>query len=199
MNNKLAVFFLISFTSLSSQAAFVDDGNYTTDTYSDLKWMDFSLTDGLGHEQALLDNPGWRLATDNEVRGLFNNFFSSFTPNEDGIHFNTYGEDAALDAEAKSFVSLFGTTANIESGGLGAAYGSYMDENGDIRMFGAWDYDVGSIYGTRVFGPDYNETNFDPGITGVALVSEVPVPSAAYFFISGIFALYITRKSKRRS
>lgn len=66
-----------------AHAALVDNGSYTTDSASGPDWLYLSATFDLNINDAQSANSGWRLATETEVQGLFDQLFPNFVETED--------------------------------------------------------------------------------------------------------------------
>lgn len=115
---------LLSFATISSQAAIIDHGSFFSDTDSGLDWLDVtasvnrSFNDVFSHLGAGGDFYGWRFASSNE----FNSLLSSWT----GIPITSNGRTITT-----------GTTPSID--GLVTLFGSTLDARW-ISSFGqTWD------------------------------------------------------------
>ena len=202
---RFLVIGLVFFLGAPVQAALIDNGSFTTDTVSDLDWLDLSLTDELGPAVALAANSGWRLPTNLEIEQLFSAAFAadSFTPGAaddlgGGAYYNSTGNPLA--AEAHLWVSLFGVTDSHY--GNETSWGVYQDESSACQLLGATAYTTYSqcgfgfceILGGTVYTPDYDGVfrygGQDPN-GGVFLVraTVIPIPAAALMFISALATL----------
>ena len=194
MRNYLntAAFLLTAVVTQNASAALVDHGTYTSDTVSGLDWLGLRITDAQPYDSAPGLNPGWRYPTNAEVEHLFSVLFAGYyNTNAAGFSHSNDDEyaDQALDVD--SFTALFGITGSNASADL--SWGFYEDEGGVLRILGVTDFFNGT---TIVYGPDYSQNhdgaraNGSP-LAGVYLVrqSAVPIPAAAWLFVSGLVAL----------
>ncbi len=70
----IAILLALSLGSASpASAVLIDNSGFTTDTDTGLDWLDLTTTQGDSVNIALANNPGWSLASENEVATLFNN------------------------------------------------------------------------------------------------------------------------------
>jgi hypothetical protein len=180
-----------------SNAELVDNGSYTTDTRTNLDWLD--LTETVNRTFAYVDSQlgtggefeGWEYADIWDIEGLFDS--AGGTGPYDG--WSTANEGVVAD-----LLALWGET---NSGG------DYIDS-----QFVTGDYDH-SMPGWRYWGR-VNDQNNDPfgdylqpwqGSTspansgpwlGHALIRSAPEPSATTLLGSGILALLMFRARRRR-
>jgi hypothetical protein len=175
----------------SVNAALIDSGSFTTDTASELDWLDLTATIGMSYTDALAANGGWRYATNSEVENLFSVAFNGYydtNPN----HFSNSVDGAYVNnvVDASNFISLFGET--LQTPVSHASYGFYFDEDNIYRMMGAFQNESSTQIVSNEYVTTY--TGFvDGGATdkGVYLVrsSVVPIPAAAWLFGSALAGL----------
>jgi hypothetical protein len=72
-----ALCYLLLLVAVQANAELVNHGTYTTDTVSNLDWMNTSLTLGDSYKQALSASPGWRPATRREIDNLSKRYIGS--------------------------------------------------------------------------------------------------------------------------
>jgi len=167
------------FTSGNAQSAFIDNGLTTTDSLTNLEWLDLTQTQNFTYNQidpellagGLFD--GYRRATEAELNTLYTNFGLVSGP---------------VNATHLEFINLFGETSNqsgnAESFGYAASGGTLASVYGLDFFFnnGAPNYSV------ETGGLLHNKSiNFD-GL-GSFLVKPVPVPAAIWLFGSGLLGL----------
>lgn len=181
--------------SLSANAALIDNGSYTTDDVSGLDWLDLSETDAQIYNEAETLNPGWRYATNTEVEGLFAQaFVGYYNTNANGnsrSDENPYGNQLA---DIFTFQSLFGITFSPSSG-VSASYGLYEDEDGIIRMMGAYRSPNLNVAYSDEFTTVYPRTS-TYGNEGIYMVRAVPLPAAGYLFIAALAGLGLIKRKK---
>lgn len=174
-----------------------DQGTYTVDLNSGLRWLDMSSTQGMSFNQvsASLVNggslQGWRYATASEFRDLFESRGYYFSGNP----LNT----SLLEGETffQSLIGLMGATvsngnANSIFGILGTDYTSssyqYM---GQIYSF----YDSSESFAKIERGPLDTATNDAVGSYLVQQhVSPVPAPSTWILMLTGLGLLALSRR-----
>ena len=119
-NIGLITFFC--FFSISASAALIDHQTYTTDTNSNLDWLDVTETAGNSYNAMLNGaggwlSSGWRFATRAELEDLFNTYV------ETGPEDYYYTEQAYINASA--LVRLLGVSLSFNnSEGVDTFYGS---------------------------------------------------------------------------
>ena len=186
--------------SASVNAAFIDNGSYTTDDVSGLDWLDLSITDGQSYNGALISNPSWRYATKTEIENMFSILFDGFyITGYAGESDSSYGAYADQYEDVINFQRLFGITYQDSS--MNKSYGVYSNDQGFFRRLGT--YTLNDI--TVVYGPEdtigFDRTFYDRGINeyGVYMVrnSVVPVPAAVWLFGSGLIGLIGVARRKK--
>lgn len=207
------LFIGLNLSSLSN-AALMDMGNFTRDTSSGLDWLDLTESNGLSYNavkaemyQGAAGNPGgcspfgcfpgtpaepngqfygWRYASRDEVRGLYT---SAGVP---------LGNNVGAVGNVANLVDLLGDTI---PGGFDGFFGMTSDyfllNNNRIFLWaGTFEF-----FGTRAWsnanglfvGDDLAHIN-----RGSFLVrtSEVPVPAAAWLFVSALLGLAGIKRSR---
>jgi len=186
--------------SLSSQASTVSFNGYTLDTNNNivtgggLRWLQWDETVGLSVNEALANNNDWRVATDSEMNALMSDF---------GLTFGEIYQSNQDSSNITAFIDLFGETSPGE-------IPSFDRDSSAIYQGTETD-----IYSALTVGSNYLENNPYPlgssslnglqnfiysqesfSVFGVALVSPVPVPAAAWLFSSALVGLAgVKRKS----
>ena len=182
--------------SYHSNAAFIDNGTFTTDDVSELDWLDLSITDSRSINAAEGLNPGWTVATNDQVGDMFGRMFPDYPVTLASLYVT---DSHVLFDNAVLFRDLFGFT--YEYNRSVQSFGMYKHENGGIGSIGV-EVTVprGGLVPTsgRIFGPanvlsvsggyDYAGAN-----RGVFLVRDtvpvVPIPAAIWLFGTGLIAL----------
>ena len=196
------------FASSHSNAAFIDNGNYTTDTSTGLDWLKLSETTGTSYNTALdsLSSDGWRYATNTELDNIFwqifVGYFDTNVGGETGLNYSSTWHSwhyANQMTDAAEFQSVFGLTSNTET--YTESYGMYIDEDDRVTIMGLYNDGVNSeIYGME-FNDFYTADEIPwGGIVGVYAIrtTVVPVPAAAWLFASGLIGLAgIGRRKKK--
>ena len=206
-------------TNPTLDTTFLDAGNAThLDTTTNLEWLDFGslvegeITFGYSIENALATygSQGFRLATYDEVYGLFDMFFPTFDGGTSGIMTIDEGDGTdPLLTSRNSWLFGFGTDAEVLQDGTvisdsGFLYstGMYIDENGDVQMLG-FRINAEETITTTFFGPEFSVSGLDitTGYSnlGVFMVRDytvVPVPAAVWLFASGLIGLAAVARRK---
>ena len=180
--------------STSATATLIDNGTYTTDDVSGLDWLDLSITDAQGYNSALSLNPGWRLATHNEVSNLYSFLFDGVYDTSGGYGVSSTASGGAYSDQSEDFsraIELFGLTSNDS---VIASHGFYEHSDGTLRMGGVSRLSTAGSSTYIYF--DYTSTYEDfreigHSQIGVYMVrtSVVPIPSAVWLFGSGLIGL----------
>ncbi len=178
---------LFLFISGNVQSAFIDNGLTTTDTLTNLEWLDLTETEPFSYNQIEIELQagglfdGYRRATMAELNTMFTNF-GLFTGPVNATHLN--------------FINLFGQTS--DQNGNPESFG-YAESGGDPM---AYVYGLDFILASGV--PSYlvytgelihsKSINFD-GFGSFLVVKTVPLPAGIWLFVSGILGLIgISRK-----
>ena len=187
--------------SFNTNAALIDNDSYTTDNVSGLDWLDLSVTDAQSYNSALSLNPGWRLATHNEISNLYSILFDGIYDTSGG-----YGVSSTVSGAAYSDQSLdvsrafelFGLTNNTA---VISSQGYYEHNDGTLRMGGVSQL---STTGDTYVYFDYtsNEDDFREighSQVGVYMVrtSVVPLPSTVWLLGSGLIGLVSIARRKK--
>ena len=206
---------LVAAISISSVAgaATISYNGYSLDTDTNivtgggLEWLQWDETVGISANDALVTYDGWRLANATEFASLLNSFnFGTTFDSSDMFAISNPSDSTAV----LNFLELFGDNrlASGTSGdgfekGTGALYsGQTM---GYYSVF-AIDYNdltgsLGPVGSNFLFAsPDFLVGDDAGGVRGVALVrsvSSVPVPAAAWLFVSGLIGLAGMARRKR--
>lgn len=192
---------------------FVDLGVTHLDVATGLEWLDFgTLISGVrtnvtfGHSVdsaiAAYAPQGFRLATEDEVTGLFDLFFTS-PVYDDGIASvdDTTISTSTLSEERNSWLFAFGSYVDDPTGNLGSL-GFYLDSNGDVQEAGV-DLLTNPL-ASNIYGLDYREWDTSTSQTfdnrGVFMVRDytvVPVPAAVWLFGTGLLGLIAVARRKK--
>jgi hypothetical protein len=185
---------ILLFLSLSSQATFINNGNYTTDEATGLNWLDLNLSSNSTLEQALAANIGYQAASLAQVQTLFTNVFSSL----DGTLYNNvyFDNPSAGYTESLSYMSLFSITSLPNA--------SYALVGGSLELFGvATEFAQIQVTTNSLIGL---QDQANPNV-GWCLVEKVPTPRAPdqrvpepatiVIFASGVLGLAIVRRRNR--
>lgn len=181
--NMLIACCLIIFTLGDAQAAFVDNGLITTDTLTNLEWLDLTETENYSYDQVETElMPGgmfdeYRRATEAEISNMFANFGLASGP---------------VNSTHLEFINLFGATSS--QGDYLESFGYALSNGSMALVYGLDFYTPGENYEVLTGGLMHNKgINFDG--FGSFLVKAVPIPAGIWLFVSGILGLIgITRK-----
>lgn len=214
MKYFLAAAFSLLIAQGSLAATYTSNG-YTWDDATNyvagggLEWMRWSETAGQSIQDAesIYVPAGWRVATVSEMAGLFSAFdFGPVFGDNENLNYYSESYGAAVPPVFAEFQQLFGLTSSSGGNYAYAWFGNDADGDGKYGYAGVvseqqapshfwhWGGYVGDEYGN--YGKDYSS-----GSTGVALVrdvSAVPLPAAAYLFLTAIAGLPVVRRLKRQ-
>jgi len=213
---KIAFATLTLALSTSVNAALIDDDEYTTDDINGLEWLDLSYTSNISYSDAYdavatQSGGGWDYASESQVRTMFDQIFSTWSPTSP----SGFSQDTNYTAQADRFSTLFGSsyTADPEFESRTVSFGLYLDDLDVLRMLGVENYanplNSDSIYGAltenySVLNSQSNEQfatfmvrassiNLDP----MDPMSPVPVPAAVWLFGSGLIGLVGLARRKK--
>ena len=213
--------FLTLFLS-SGNASIIEHNGYSLDTSTNivsngnLEWLRWDKTAGLSIDDAnsLYASSGWRLASNQDMSGLFSSFFSGKAWDDDentGQGFR-YPWDVAEDSAAINLIELFGSTLDA----AGASWGGDPNDmrNRTVVLFGS-DLDADNLYNWLLIQDDFTEidgsyvdgdarlqedsrsASYKESTIGVALVRVVPEPSVLLLMGLGLIGLSFTRRHQK--
>jgi hypothetical protein len=178
----------------SASALLIDNGTTTTDTDTNLEWLDLTETLGLSYADALASSfvtvDGYRSATSLEVAQLFTNAGIG-TQDNLAREVDFAGASLLLDTLGCTLTpSVCATSANRS----GTGYAEWSPGSGRRAL-----YRVDGINGGRGAATIQSSfvTGADPGI-GTFLVRVVPEPSTALLMLGGLAALSVKRRDAER-
>ncbi len=184
---KIIASVVFLFISGNVQSAFIDNGLTTTDTLTNLEWLDLTETEPFSYNQietellagGLFD--GYRRATMAELNTMFTNFGLATGP---------------VNVTHLNFINLFGQTGDQD--GYPELFG-YAESGGNPMAY-VFGLDFASIGGVPSYLVPTGELlhnksiNFD-GFGSFLVVKAVPLPAGIWLFVSGILGLIgISRK-----
>jgi len=193
--------FLSLLVSANSYAALTDNGVFTTDTNSQLDWLDLSATAGQSYNSALatLDPAeGWRYATNTEIESIFLSLFIGYSDtNSDGTSSSVNSlSSSTQNSDVIRFLDLFGIT--FATFGVSESLGYYLDENGILRVMGAqynsWDNNS-TVFGLS-FSGGFVADRADGMGTFLVRSSVVPEPGSIALLGIGILSLFRIKNRK---
>ena len=165
---------ILLFVCGTANAALVAAGGGLLDTDTNLQWKALTDTQGLSVDQALAANPGYSLASDEQVATLFDN--AGFVT---GVSTVSTDNDPAADL----LLSLLGCTQFCDTvNELGRGFADWNDTDTTVRPFYA-STGLGSQYAIVSL---FNDKDFQDPNAGVYLVAAVPVPAAVWLLASAL-------------
>ncbi len=185
---KAAIAGLILSIGGYANATLIDNDMYTTDSESGLDWLDWTAASGVTQTDALttFESGGWRVANQNDVYELLNNFFDTTFSNGSSRSIST-GSLPDFSARFAQFKELFGSNngtqvfGRIEGFGLIGVQSNYV--------FAGY---IPSNYGS------INNTSTRQGVALVRNTMQVPEPSTLVIFTLGIIGL-ASRRFKQQA
>lgn len=193
-----------AFFALSTQlrASIIDNGTYTTDTVSNLDWLDMSYTDGLSYNQTLAlisggSLNGWRFATSAEFNTLM----------EHAIGFPYINNYSTL--QFSQLVSLSGLMGNTYGGPPDYEYlVGYVESSSlsyaDARQFGyiRYSFNEGYVRPESHSGwdsaKDSSDSNVGSFLVRTSNFSAIPEPTTITIWLFGGMGLAGYRRRNRR-
>ena len=193
-------------TSDRLNSAFIDLGVTHLEVGTGLEWLDFgtliagertNVTYGHSVDSAIAayGPQDFRMATESEVRNLWQLFFPSFVNEGNGTMAvdDTDLAYATLSEERNSWLFSFGSWVDPTKGDL-FSLGFFIDDNGFVQEAGV-DLLTNPLV-SSLYGPDFRKyttgTNEGFGNRGVFMVRDytvVPIPAAIWLFGTGLLAL----------
>lgn len=202
---KLAISVLILSTSVN--AALVDNGSFTTDTSTNLDWLDLTETTGYSYNQMLTNFSdinsqfyGFTYATREDLTTLWVN--AGYTGN-----FNNFTSDLNDRAVITELFNLFGQTG---SNCCDRSDGMFDDGDSDANIsflylipeLSPWESRV-SISFNSLSPDDINWSSAGANDMGswvyrdANFLSQVPIPATAWLFGSGLICLIGLARRKK--
>ncbi len=226
MNKKLISFVCTGLALLcvaaTANATITDNNSYTTDTASELDWLDVTLSRNRSYADVSSqfgvdgDFEGWRYATGDEFNTLVGNYIGTALPQ--GFYLPIYHTEDKIDG----LVTLLGSTldaAYIEQyGQTYDAIGGYAEGDGVDITWGFLAVFPGETYPWSAYIHDANASNYDyTAATGSRwgsfdykhielgsflvrdTMSPIPIPATAWLFGSGLLGLIGLQKQRKSS
>lgn len=203
-----------------NHAAQITYAGYTLDTESNivsgggLEWLQWDQTAGQSPAAALAnyDTAGWRIASNTEMAELFNSFgFGlTFQADENATQLVLLPGEPNNFGTADHFIQLFGDTYSAAGFALNegdpfeysaAIFGEDLDGDGRLNrasVNGTYIEAGNNFPGEAWLSSDWARPDiaYEP-FYGVALVREVPLPAAAWLFLSAIGGLGISNRVRK--
>jgi hypothetical protein len=183
----------------SSNAALINNGDYTTDTETGLDWLDLSKTNGMNYisAQTLFSGDGWVHATESQFEGLIDSVFPSYAQTSTSGYMQVSGSDIVSYNAARNFKELFGTTC--DSSNPVCSYGFY-EVGGNLRLGGVYVYSGAYVY--RDYTYNYSAASSSAhsnNSVGIFLVrtSSVSEPTSIMVLSLGLIGLGLARGNKK--
>jgi hypothetical protein len=180
------VSFALSLSCLTNvaNAVLIDNDSYTTDTVTGLDWLDWTATVNMSESDALAANVGYILATDSELRNLWDTAFNTSFSSNSSLTRVDCSTHCWQTQEGIDFRALFGNT-----------------EGGNNTGVTLKDYGLYAL-GSRIYA---GEANADKmlGLAssrfGIGLVKNttvVPEPATLAIFVLSLMGLASRRFKK---
>ena len=186
----LSLIVIVTLCATSASALLIDNGSTTTDTDTNLEWLDLTETLGLSYADALTSSfvtvDGFRAATSLEVAELFTN---AGVGTQDNLarEVDFAGASLLLDTLGCTLTpAVCATSPNLS----GTGYAEWSPGTGRRAL-----YRVDGINGGRGAATIQSSfvTGADPGI-GTFLVRVVPEPSTGLLMLGGLMGLSMKRR-----
>ena len=194
-------------TSDRLNTEFADLGVTHLELATGLEWLDFgtliagertNVTYGHSVDSAIAaySPQGFRMATESEVRNLWDLFFPSFVNEGNGTMAidDTDSMYATLSEERNSWFFAFGSWIDATEGDL-YSLGFYLDDAAGAVQEAGVDLLTNPLL-SNLYGPDFrkwttgtDEAFDDRGVFMVRDYSVVPIPAAIWLFGTGLIAL----------
>jgi hypothetical protein len=205
--------FMATPQAAASPLLLVDNGGYTTDTATELNWLDLSSTHGFSYNQVISNSgvnyiaDGWRFATAAELATLFTDAGGHGTYPELDTSYTTY--------DASSTIRTVETLSNLLGSGFDPNYTSYAglladstpDGRQAIGYFSAlyYPFPSPSLYsGSLRPGGDSADPNqttyYSSFLVRSSTLATTPLPASVVMFLTalgllGAFSLHQRRKT----
>ncbi len=179
------------FNALSS-AALIDNGTFTTDTDTELDWLDLSESVGRTLEFESVefgiggDFEGWRHATFDELFNFWSN--AGLTIGVDIVEETDF-------ATAVTFVQKWGFTQGDQTTGIAFSYFSVIDGN-EQSLANADIYFIDGWAGTAIFQQPQGEGGGKPFVGHALVRNTIPEPTTAFFFLCLATAAIARRRNR---
>lgn len=212
-------------TNPGLDSVFLDAGQSSVDTTTGLEWLSFkndntayTLGYSINEMAGFYDTQGWVLASETQVSSLFNTFFGDygFAAGANGTQSITPEDTSNLLLQSRnSWILSFGSDASIAPDGVvtlqnNSLYstGMYVKDDGSIGVAGAKIGVNGLDVTTTLYGTGFGISGFTADTKysnlGVFMVRSdrglqppaVPVPAAAWLFMSGLIGLAAIARRK---
>jgi len=191
---------LFALTISSANATLITKRNFTLDTDTNLisgnglYWKRWDQTVDLSIDEALnlYSSDGWRLASSNEMVGLFNVFFSDYDWNTALDENSGRGEYVRIN-NYKDLISIFGVSIDAFGGISDILFGNDEDNDGFYRTAFAQYTDSDPVAG---IGPDNSRVDVNYTISGysVQLVKQISVNAPPGIYLLLPFFYFIMRR-----
>jgi hypothetical protein len=188
----------------------VDHGSYTTDTATNLNWLDLSATHGLSYNQVMANSgvnyiaEGWRYATSSELGTLFTDAGGSGTYPELATSYTTFDANSTLVTVQTlsnllgwsfdpSYTSYVAFLADAAPGGQ-QALGLFSESYYPFPSPGIYQGQLRTAGGSA--SPD--QTTYYSSFLVRSNVATTPLPASAVMFVTALGLLGAFGLRKRR-